>query len=310
MGHHEQKPQSRVLLLFWDVVVYGKNDPESNPMIRARLPNLQALLGGVIPHLGFRCTTSDSATMIPLDANLRVQGLPQSGTGQVSLFTGVNAARLIGRHFGPHPPTTLHSLLESKNIFRQLGERQLSRCFANAFPRQFFEYAQTGTKRLSASTLSCKFADLKLMDAENLGKNEAVSPDITRVRWAELGYPRLPVITPGKAGIHLWKIAQRHSFTLFEYWLTDYAGHARDMAHAVEILERFDGLLGGVLEHFDPKSCTLIITSDHGNIEDLTTKSHTRVPVPCIIAGRRRRQISSKLKNLTHVTPAILSLLS
>lgn len=310
MGPRLQKPQPRVLFLFWDGVGYGKNDPDINPMIRARLPHLRGLLGGVIPLLGHRRSISDRATMIPLNATLRVQGLPQSGTGQVTLFTGVNAARVIGRHFGPHPPTTLHSLLDSKNIFRQVGERKMARCFANAFPRQFFEYAQTGTKRLSASTLSCKFADLKLLDAEVLAKNQAVSADITRARWADLGYPHLPVITPHEAGRHLWNIADRHSFTLFEYWLTDYAGHARDMAHAVEILERFDGLLGGVLDQFDPNSCTLIITSDHGNIEDLSTKSHTRVPVPCIIAGRNRDRISSELKNLTHVTPAILSLLS
>jgi bisphosphoglycerate-independent phosphoglycerate mutase (AlkP superfamily) len=118
------------------------------------------------------------------------------------------------------------------------------------------------------------------------------------------------VITSKEAGIHLWQIAQRYSFTLFEYWLTDYAGHARDMAGAVEVLERFDGLLGGLMEKFDPTVCTLLITSDHGNIEDLSTKSHTRVPVPCIIAGRKRDEISSTLSNLTHVTPSILSLLS
>jgi bisphosphoglycerate-independent phosphoglycerate mutase (AlkP superfamily) len=101
----------------------------------------------------------------------------------------------------------------------------------------------------------------------------------------------------------------RHSFTLFEYWLTDYAGHGRDMAIAVETLERFDGMLGGLLEEFDAKECTLIVTSDHGNIEDLSTKSHTRNPVPCILAGRKRRELSAVLKNLAHVTPALLATL-
>ena len=67
------------------------------------------------------------------------------------------------------------------------------------------------------------------------------------------------------------------------------------MAVAVETLERFDGLLGGVLEDFDHRECTLILTSDHGNIEDLSTKSHTRNPVPCIVAGSKRKELSSVL---------------
>lgn len=300
----------RVIFLFWDGVGYGKKDPQVNPFFQARLPHLQSLLDGTLPHLGRRRFASDLATVVPLNATLRVEGLPQSGTGQATLFTGVNAARLIGRHFGPHPTTTLHPLIESKNIFRQLAERGTTGCFANAFPRQFFEYAASGKRRLSVSTLSCRYAHLELFDAEALGRDEAVSADITRARWRELGYPHLPLVTPGEAGKHLWQIAQRHAFTMFEYWLTDYAGHARDMAGAVEVLERIDGLLGGLMEQFDPVTCTLIITSDHGNIEDLSTKSHTRVPVPCIVAGRKRESISSTLSDLTHVTPAILSLLS
>jgi hypothetical protein len=225
------------------------------------------------------------------------------------LFTGVNAARLIGQHFGPHPTTTLHPLIKSKNIFRQLSEKGKTSCFANAFPKQFFDYAASGTRRLSVSTLSCRYAGVPLLDAESLRRNESVSADITRARWPELGYRDIPIITPHEAGKHLSKISQHYSLTLFEYWLTDYAGHARNMARAVEILERFDGLLGGFLEGFDPVGSTLVITSDHGNIEDLSTKSHTRTPVPCIVAGRKREELSTVLRNLTDVTPALLSLL-
>ena len=299
----------RTIFLFLDGVGLGKRDPEVNPMFRARLPHLKSLLGGKLPHLGLRRITSDLADAIPLNATLRVAGLPQSGTGQASLFTGVNAAKLIGRHFGPHPTTTLHPLIEKSNIFRQLKAAGRSVCFANAFPKQFFDYVASGTRRLSVTTTSCRFSGVELFDADSLSRDEAVSADITRARWPELGYPDLPIITPREAGKHLWRIALRYSFTLFEYWLTDYAGHGRDMAIAIETLERFDSMLGGLLEDFDAKECTLIVTSDHGNIEDLSTKSHTRNPVPCILAGRKRRELSAALKNLAHVTPALLATL-
>ena len=297
----------RTIFLFLDGVGLGKTDPDINPIFRARLPHLRSLLGGKLPHLGHRKIMSESAVAIPLNATLGVDGLPQSGTGQATLFTGVNASKLIGRHFGPYPTTDLKPLIERSNIFRQYRDSGHTVCFANAFPKQFFEYAASGKRRLSVTTLSCRYADVPLSDADTLLRDESVSADITRARWPELGYPQLPIITPREAGKHLWSLAARHTFTLFEYWLTDYAGHGRDMATAVETLERFDGLLGGLLEDFDAKEYTLILTSDHGNIEDLSTKSHTRNPVPCIIAGRKHRELSSQLRNLAHVTPALLA---
>jgi 2,3-bisphosphoglycerate-independent phosphoglycerate mutase len=297
----------RTIFLFLDGVGLGKTDPDVNPIFRARLPHLRSLLGGKLPHLGLRRIMAESAVAIPLNATLGVEGLPQSGTGQATLFTGVNASKLIGRHFGPYPTTDLKPLIEQSNIFRQYKDSGHTVCFANAFPKQFFEYAASGKRRLSVTTLSCRYADVPLFDADALLRDESVSADITRARWPELGYPHLPIITPHEAGKHLWSLAARHTFTLFEYWLTDYAGHGRDMATAVETLERFDGLLGGLLENFDLKDYTLILTSDHGNIEDLSTKSHTRNPVPCVIAGRKHRELSTLLRNLAHVTPALLA---
>ncbi len=297
----------RTIFLFLDGVGLGNTDADINPIFRARLPHLRSLLEGKLPHLGLRRISSDRAVAIPLNTTLGVGGLPQSGTGQATLFTGVNAARMMGKHFGPYPATTLHPLIEASNIFRQYKARGRSVCFANAFPKQFFDYAASGTRRLSVTTLACRFAEVPLLHAESLARDESVSADITRARWPELGYPDLPIVTPREAGKHLWNLTARHSFTLFEYWLTDYAGHGRDMAIAVETLERFDGLLGGLLENFNPKECTFILTSDHGNIEDLSTKSHTRNPVPCILAGRKHRELSSVLKTLTHVTPALLA---
>jgi hypothetical protein len=162
---------------------------------------------------------------------------------------------------------------------------------------------------LTVTTLSCKYADVPLLRAEELRRNEAVSSDLTRARWPELGYPELHAIQPRESGRHLWRIALNYDFALFEFWLTDVAGHSRDMSTAVEILERFDGFLEGLLEEFDGSSSLLIITSDHGNIEDLTTKSHTRNQVPCIALGKRRREFLAGVRSLTHITPAILRML-
>ena len=298
-----------IVLLFLDGVGIGKNDETINPLFRASLPTLRSLLGGV-PHDRLKSVSNSRAVLAPANATLGVEGLPQSGTGQTAIFTGVNAPKRIGRHFGPFPTTDLRPVIEEKNIFRQLRDRGKTVVFANAFPKQFFEYTQSGTRRLTVTTLSCMMTGIPLQTIDALRKNEAISADLTRERWPELGYPELPVVTAERAGEHLAAIAKKHDFTLFEYWLTDHAGHKRDMNVAVEVLERFDSFLKGLLENIDLRETLIVLISDHGNIEDLSTKGHTRNPVPCIAIGAKQKDFVSGIKNLTHITPSIIRFLT
>jgi hypothetical protein len=299
----------KIVLLFLDGVGIGKNDESVNPLVRASLPTIRSLLGG-IPHSGMKSASTSKAVLVPANATLGVAGLPQSGTGQTAIFTGVNAPREIGKHFGPFPTTGLRPVIEEKNIFRRLRDRGKNVVFANAFPKQFFEYTNSGTRRLTVTTLSCLMTGIPLLTIDELKRDEAVSADITRERWPELGYPELPVVTAYQAGVHLAAMAEKHDFTLFEYWLTDHAGHGREMKVAVEVLERFDSFLKGLIERLDLDETLVVLISDHGNIEDLSTKGHTRNPVPCIALGRNHRNFASQIKNLTHITPTIVRFLT
>jgi hypothetical protein len=299
-----------VLLLFLDGVGIGVQDPDVNPVFRAKLPTLQYLIGQKLfsktrPH-----AFTQHADLVPVNATLGIAGLPQSGTGQTAIFTGVNAPRRIGRHFGPYPTAELRPIIYENNIFRRLKTHHRSVCFANAFPQQFFDYTNSGTRRLTVTTLSCLMANVPLLTADALLKDQAVSADLHRQRWPEMGYPNITPISALEAGRHLAEIVRSNNFTLFEYWLTDHAGHSQDMARAVEVLERFDAFLSGILEHANLNTTLILMISDHGNIEDLSTKSHTRNRVPCIIVGRYRRQCSNKIRNLTHITPTVLSILA
>lgn len=299
----------KLVLLFLDGVGIGQHDESVNPLVRASLPTLRSLLGGV-PHEGLKSASSSRAILTPADATLGVEGLPQSGTGQTAIFTGVNAPQKIGRHFGPFPTTDLRPVIQEKNIFRQLRERGKTVVFANAFPKQFFEYTNSGTRRLTVTTLSCMMTGIPLLTIDSLRQNDAVSADLTRERWPELGYPELPVVTAQEAGAHLAAISGKYDFTLFEYWLTDHAGHKREMNVAVEVLERFDLFMAGLIENIDLSETLVVLISDHGNIEDLSTKGHTRNPVPCIAIGSRHEEFARKIKNLTHITPTIIRFLA
>jgi len=299
-----------VLLIFLDGVGIGTKDPERNPIVRAELPALRSLLGGAVFHRGSARRSSNLAELSPVNATLGVGGLPQSGTGQAAIFTGVNAPKRIGRHFGPYPTSELRPVIEEFNVFRRVLELGKKAVFANTFPRQFFEYTKSGTRRLTVTSMAAMMAGVPLLDAEALKRNEGVSADLTRERWPELGYPDIATVTPAVSGSHLADLCRRHDFVLFEYWLTDHAGHKQDMPWAVDVLERFDAFLGGVVDSIDHSKSTILIISDHGNIEDLSTKTHTRNPVPLVVTGPGRSRLEKRITNLTHITPAVLALLS
>jgi len=297
-----------VVLLFLDGVGIGKKDAGVNPFVHAHLPVLTSLCGGKLPFEPFKRISSEHAEVIAVNATLGVAGLPQSGTGQTAIFTGVNGAKIFGRHFGPYPPTILRSAIEKKNIFRRLKSIGKSVVFANAFPNRFFDYIESGTRRLTVTTLSCRYAGVPLLTANELLLGKGISADFICGEWKKLGHPEVDPVKPAKAGEHLAHIAAKNNFTLFEYWLTDHAGHSQNMDAAVEALERLDEFLSGFLNLFHPDNTSLVIISDHGNIEDLSTKSHTRNRVPCILAGKHRHKLADRIKNLTHITPAIVKL--
>lgn len=296
-------------MLFLDGVGLGVKDPSVNPLFAARMPALRSLFGGELPSLGRRRISRGAAWVLPLDATLGVPGLPQSGTGQTSLFTGANGAVIAGKHFGPHPYSTLKPVIAERNIFRRLRDAGKSPLFANAFPQRFFDYIGSHRSRMTVTTLSAATSGLPLLRAEDLARGMAVSADITNAGWFDLGYPDIPVIPPAEAGERLSRLSREHDFVLFEYWKTDYAGHAMERREAVDVLETFDAMLRGIIDSLDTDETLLLITSDHGNIEDLTTKSHTRNPVPLILYGAGGAQFAGRFgpgADLTAVTPSLL----
>ena len=137
-------------------------------------------------------------------------------------------------------------------------------------------------------------------------QGQALSAFLTNQGWRDiLGYPDIPDITLRQAGQILAALARQHTFTLFEHYYTDICGHHQDWAQAVQTLESLDEFVGGVLDGFGD-DMLLILTSDHGNIEDLSVRGHTRNPVPTLLVGSRRHAIARRIASLADLTPAIL----
>jgi bisphosphoglycerate-independent phosphoglycerate mutase (AlkP superfamily) len=77
-------------------------------------------------------------------------------------------------------------------------------------------------------------------------------------------------------------------------------------AQHIPLLTRF---VRAVLEAADLERQTVVITSDHGNIEDASTRTHTLNPVATLAFGAARQHIASRVQSLTDITPAIIEVL-
>ncbi len=297
-----------VLMIFLDGVGLGQSDPTTNPLVRARMPVVTDLLGGPLVLNGGLLETA-RATLIPTGANLGVDGLPQSATGQTTILTGVNAAKELGFHWGPHPNEQLRAIITRESIFKKLSSAGGRGAFANAYPERYFADVARGKRGLSATGLSARAGGLRLRDHEDLLAGKAVSAFFDNRGWRDmLGYVDMPDITLRQAGQNLAAIARENDFTLFEHYYTDICGHHRDWTQAIQTLEALDAFLGGVLDGLD--GMLLILTSDHGNIEDLSVRGHTASPVPTLLVGRRRADLAHRITNLADLTPAILELIT
>ncbi len=296
------------LFLFLDGVGLGPNNPQTNPLAAAEMPVLQSLLGGRKMLESAAPFQGPHATLLALDPNLGVAGIPQSATGQAVLVTGRNVPAEVGLHFGPKPNREIAHILDDGNIFKTLNEAGRRATLLNAYPPRYFEAIASGKRMYSSIPHAVTAGGIRLKTERDFYSGEGMAADFTGQGWREhLGYKDAPLYEPEQAGQNLGRLAQKYDFAFFEFWISDYIGHYQDMPGAVEMLARFDRVLSGLLDVWDPHTGLIFLTSDHGNMEDLSTKRHTTNPVPGLAIGAPalRRGFTTQLRDLTDVTPAI-----
>lgn len=296
-------------MIFIDGFGLGPGDPEVNPMVKAEMPFIRSLLSGepltreAVGEGLFR----PGLVLRPVDATLDTPGLPQSATGQTVLFSGVNAPRIAGRHINGFPTKALRGILAEENVFKAAHRAGKRAIFANTFTPEYFEAVNRGKWRHSVTTTAALYGDCRFLMLPELIRGEAVFQDITNEALRERGYD-VPLIEPETAAANLLRVAARNDFTLFEYFQTDRCGHKQDWDLALVLLNRLDRFLGSIATELRPNGINLLLVSDHGNIEDLTTKTHTPNPVPVISMGEGAECFSA-VRSLMDVYPAIMDYL-
>lgn len=236
-----------------------------------------------------------------IDATLGVPGLPQSATGQTAIFTGENTARIIGRHLSGWPTQRLRELLRSDSIFIRLiaGGKRVT--FANAFTPAYF---LRPLRRMSASTLHMLYAGLKPRWIWQIAAEEAVFQDFTNRMLIEAGFD-VPRHSPEQAAGNLVNLLKDNDFVLYEFFLTDAVAHGRIDHSAEEVVLLLERMLASLLESVDLGRHTVLLCSDHGNIEDNTSRSHTLNPVPLVGWGLRAAQYLAGVDSIADIADAV-----
>lgn len=297
----------RVLFIFLDGIGLGENDPEINPFARAHMPNLHRLLDGRTLLKDSAPFHGEYASLLAVDPAVGVSGLPQSATGQAILLTGKNIPAEIGYHYGPKPNPAVAEYLRNGSLFSDFTKAGKKAALLNAYPPRYFDGVDSGKRLYSSIPLAVTSAGLPLFRHDDLFAGRALSADFTGEGWRTmLGYIDAPVMEPRQAGQALGRLATEYDFSLFEYWASDYAGHKQQMETAIGLMETFDGVLGGLVDSWNHDGL-ILVTSDHGNMEDLSTRKHTDADVPALVIGNKkaRDEFTSKLKELTDIAPAI-----
>jgi hypothetical protein len=271
------------------------------------MPFLQSLLDGQKLIRATAPYESELVSLLALDAGLGVDGLPQSATGQAVLMTGVNIPAELGYHYGPKPnPEVARYLKNGNTIFSWLHAEHKKTALLNAFPPRYFHGIESGLRLYSSIPLAYTSAGFPLFTQDDFFAGRALSADFTGQGWhSVLNIPQAPLRAAREAGEKLAQLAQGYDFSMFEYWASDYAGHKQDMDWAVEQLEVFDGVLAGLVALWDMEQDLILVTSDHGNMEDLSTRRHTDAKVPGLVIGKQHKSFAEGLTDLTGIAPRI-----
>ena len=295
-----------IIYLFCDGIGFGPKNRETNPFTRYATSYLSALGGKSSAELLPNCY------IWPIDAQMGVEGLPQSATGQTALWTGVNAPHLMGRHMTAFPGPTLVPVIHEYSILKKLKEAGLRADFLNAYSDSYCQRMLEKPRMRSVSSHLQLSIDQAYKSFEDLEEGRALYMDYTYEVLHKL-YPelksRFPIQKTSDFVQKLLKIATRHDLVIHEFFISDKAGHGQSWEMAEWSIKVIEGVLNALMKDMDPEKYLLLLTSDHGNMEDLSVKTHTSNPVPCLAFGKHAKLAREKIKSLIDIPRFIYEIL-
>jgi len=305
----------RMIFIFLDGVGIGEPS-DTNPFYKVKAEFLPFFKGNKgLP---------DGTLIKPIDACLGVEGIPQSATGQTSLYTGENIPRFLNCHKDSYPNRAMRKILKKKNILMDLKKNRVNAVFINAYPvySHFFteehfhigpegemhfseQFPQAYKRRISVTTCMMNVVRQRPFDEKDILAKRALFQDFSN-RWLIQRGLTLPEFTPEQAAEILVNALQSHDFVLYEFFQTDIYAHRKSFEHQMILIAELNRLVGKLISLLDTERDTFLLTSDHGNLEDSNNKSHTRNSVPLVIGGNGAEGLRDSIDAISDVLPGIL----
>ncbi len=303
----------RVALLFIDGVGIGRNDPATNPLARRAylLSRFEDGSGAPLPP-GIHAH--------PVDTTFGLPGRPQSASNQTAILTGEPAPQLIGGHVLGFPDRPLRELLGRRSIVKHALSAGRTATYANCYPAAYLDALKLARRpstepeieipprvlrriRPSAFNLAMAAGGVPLRTLADARAGQALTHDLTGAHARERF--EVPLRTAEEAAAIFWAVSEE--LTLLEHYQADQAGHARDFDAAESALVAFDDFARAVISTC-PADAHILICSDHGNVEELSTRGHTRNKVAVLSFGAGE-ELLPPLNTVADVGQAVLRLM-
>ena len=278
----------RVIYLFYDGIGIGQEDDAINPFARYAHSYLSAL-GGKLP----KKRLAEGWNMVATDATLGSCRFASVSYRATALWTGINASQSLGFHMTGFPGPTLQKIIQQHSILKRFQEQGLKASFFNAYHNRSLQYLQKKPRMQSTSYRIQSAAGLRHYDLDDLEKGQALYMDYTHDALHRLYPPlaeRFPKKSAFQSGVDFMAMTEGYHLSLHEFFLTDKAGHQKSWEMAEWCIRNIEDFLAGVISVFDPQNQLLLVSSDHGNLEDLTVKTHTLNQVPTFAYGKFSQQ--------------------
>jgi phosphopentomutase/2,3-bisphosphoglycerate-independent phosphoglycerate mutase family metalloenzyme len=145
-------------------------------------------------------------------------------------------------------------------------------------------------------------AGVPLMTWDDVRAGRALTSTMTHELEAEFNvafFSRapLPRHTPQEAAAILVAQARQHDFTFYKYQIPDLVSHTGKIHLARQVVAVIEEFIEAVLNAIDPERTVVIVTSDHGHLEQLASShAHPKSMVPTWYFGPEPEAMAAQLR--------------
>lgn len=119
-----------------------------------------------------------------------------------------------------------------------------------------------------------------------------------RFNWDALAQAVPPLRSVAEAARVLVNLVSQHDFTFYKYQMPDLVSHTGKVELARTVFETIETFVWTILSAIDPVETTVIVTSDHGHLEQVGfTRGHPKSKVPTWYFGPNAEIQASRMRH-------------